>query len=158
MAGRPKKPTSIKAIQGTLRPDRANKNEPKLDAQIPTTPSWLSPIAKNAFKEIAELLVDIRVITKADKKALEIMCDAYSEYRELRKVVIEHGPTFETTGVGGDTVIRARPEVAMSSDAWKRFNSQLQQFGLTPASRAKVNAMEKEPEQDPLKEFLKVGS
>lgn len=49
-------------------------------------------------------------------------------------------PTYETTTPTGSVMFRTRPEVALANDAWRRATVMLQQFGLTPASRPKVDA------------------
>lgn len=77
------------------------------------------------------------VLTLADGKALELLCDAYAEYREARSVCEREGMTYESVSEHG-SMWRARPEVAIASDAWRRIASMLREFGLTPSSRTKV--------------------
>lgn len=151
----PPKPTALKVVQGTVRKDRGAPNEPKLKVEAPKVPAHLSPKAKTAWKGLCETLGDMQVLATADAKALELLCDAYSQWRDLRKVLDKEGHTYQTTSQTGDILFKARPEVAMAADAWKRISSMLQQFGLTPSARSKVNAQEKEPEKDPLEEFMK---
>lgn len=43
-------------------------------------------------------------------RQLEILCDMYTEYKKLRKVIREKGMTYETTGRFGHQ-IKTRPEV-----------------------------------------------
>lgn len=49
-------------------------------------------------------------------------------------------------------IIRPRPEVKMASDAWRRVQRMLTEFGLTPSSRSKVKG-EPEGEADPFEEW-----
>lgn len=151
---RPPKPTALKLVQGNPGKRPLNNKEPKLKVEAPKVPAHLSPKAKTAWKGLCETLGDMGVIAKADGKALELLCDAYSEWRDLRKVVDSEGHTYQTLSTTGDTIYKARPEVAMAADAWKRISVMLQQFGLTPSSRSKVNATDKAPESDPLQDFL----
>jgi P27 family predicted phage terminase small subunit len=37
-------------------------------------------------------------------------------------------------------MIKAHPAAIMKADAWKRLRAMLGEFGMTPASRSKVNA------------------
>ena len=152
MPGPPPKPTALKLLQGRAGKRALNKKEPKPKAKRPKVPAHLSPKAKTAFRNVCDLLEDMGVLTIADGLALEMMCDAYSEWRDLRKA-IEKEPTYETTSTSGDKVIKARPEVAMASDAWKRVKSMAAEFGLTASSRTKLQVTEPE-EVDPLDAFM----
>ncbi len=51
-------------------------------------------------------------------------------------------------------MIKAHPSAAMKADAWKRIRAMLSEFGMTPASRAKVS-IDKQAEEDPFEAFLK---
>ena len=42
---------------------------------------------KLPFIELGELLHDMSVLTQADSMALELLCDAYSEYKQAKEVV-----------------------------------------------------------------------
>lgn len=152
--GRPTKPTALKIVQGNPGKRALNKKEPKLKVEAPRMPAHLSPKAKTAWKGLCATLGDMQVLATADAKALELLCDAYADWRDLRRIINREGHTYTTISVTGDTLFKARPEVAMAADAWKRVSSMLAQFGLTPSSRSKVNATDKPDESDPLAEFL----
>ena len=51
VAGRLPKPTKLKLLQGTARPDRMPKNEPQPEAGMPARPGWLAPAAKREWSE-----------------------------------------------------------------------------------------------------------
>lgn len=151
--GRPAKPTALKLVQGNPGKRPINKREPKPAAERPRCPAHLSPKAKTAFKNVCDLLEEMGVLTVADGMALEMLCDAYAEWRDLRKVVEQKGATYETVATSGDVMVKARPEVAMAADAWKRVKAMASEFGLTAASRTKLQTSEPES-VDPLEEFL----
>lgn len=174
-AGRPRKPSALKVLQGTDRPDRANPDEPIPPSGPVKPPPWLHGRGRTAWKWIAPLLEDMRVLTTADPHALALLCDAYAEYIECRQVVRKLGATYESRVVRASTrrvaadddqadgddfdaadwsvIIRPRPEVKMASDAWRRVQRMLVEFGLTPSSRSKVKAGGT-AEADPFEEFL----
>lgn len=154
MAGRKRKPTALHVVQGTARKDRANIDEPKPSPQKPRCPAHLPPKAKTAFKNVCELLEGMGVLTIVDGMALELLCDAYAEWRDLDTLIKKEGRTYKTISTSGDEIIKGHPAVAMRSDAWKRIKSMMVEFGLTAASRTKVNA-EKPEEADPLDEYMK---
>lgn len=147
--GRPAKPTALKVVQGNAGKRPLNLDEPKPKKARPRCPAHLTPKAKTAFKNVVDLLEDMGVMTIADGMALEMMCSAYAEWRDLRKIIERVGATYETTSTTGDLVIKARPEVAMASDAWKRVKSMMAEYGLTAAARTRVK-VDKPEEVDPL--------
>jgi len=160
MPGPPPKPSALREIGPRLH-RKKNKKEPKLDASLPECPDWLDDIGRSFFKEVGSILVKIRVMTDADKKALEILSDVYSEYRNARDVVLKNGSTYESFKVDKDgnsilTMVRVRPEVGISQSAWEKVFKGLKDFGLTPASRTKVEVLG-EDNKDPLAEFIARG-
>jgi|TARA_A100001015_G_C14788454_1_gene632035 P27 family predicted phage terminase small subunit len=135
-------PTELKKQRGTLRKDRLNENEPKLPSVIPPIPTWLSEDGQKAFSELSTLLHDMSVLTQADELALTLLCDAYSEYKRAKEIVNELGATMEVTSREGNTKSVIRPEVQIANQSFVRVFQLLKEFGLTPSSRAKVNAIE----------------
>tara|TARA_R100001198_G_C5204309_1_gene192122 strand:+ start:426 stop:899 length:474 start_codon:yes stop_codon:yes gene_type:complete len=138
-----KLPTELKKQRGTLRKDRLNPNEPKLPCVIPPIPTWLSEDGQKAFAELSTLLYDMSVLTQADELALTLLCDAYSEYKKAKEIVNELGSTMEVVSREGNSKSVIRPEVQIANQSFVRVFQLLKEFGLTPSSRAKVNAIEK---------------
>jgi P27 family predicted phage terminase small subunit len=153
--GRPRKPTRLKVLEGTVRKDRRNPNEPK-PLRAPkrqVAPAWLNKDARVWWHRIRPLLVQMQVYTGADPVALGLLCDALAEYIAARQVLDDKGTTYETIGSTG-TLIRRRPEWDIARDAWRRAKTMLTEFGLTPAARAKVAAGDVGP-ADPLEGWEK---
>jgi len=135
-------PTEIKRQRGTLRNDRMNENEPKLPSEIPPIPTWLSEEGQKSFVELSTLLHDMSVLTLADEMSLTILCDSYADYKNAKEVINQLGPSQEVTSREGHTKSIQRPEVLIANQAFVRVFALLKEFGLTPSSRAKVNAIE----------------
>jgi len=135
-------PTEIKKQRGTLRKDRLNPNEPVLSSVLPPIPSWLSEDGQKAFSELSTLLHDMSVLTQADEIALTLLCDAYSEYKKAKESVNKFGATIDIISREGNSKPTIRPEVQIANQSFVRIFQLLKEFGLTPSSRAKVNAME----------------
>ena len=136
--GRPPKPTALKKLEGNPGKRALNVAEPQaLPLRLPP-PEWLSEIGQQAWRDILEELECSRIVTRLDNQALELLCAAYAEFRECLAFVAEHGRTYATTTEEGGEMVRAYPEVAMMQDAWKRCNSMLGNFGMTPAARVRV--------------------
>ena len=151
--GRPRTPTNLKVIRNTNRNDRANKREPKVNDPLPAEPpDWLSPAAVPWWGRVRPILLGMKVATSADPIAVGLLCDALAEYVAARAAYLSEGMTYETTGKNGDAMIRAHPAVGIAADAWRRAKLMATEFGLTPASRAKVSTTEAGP-ADPLEEW-----
>ena len=151
--GRPKTPTQLKVVRGTTRADRANKREPKVEEPLPADPpEWLSPAALPWWGRVRPILTGMKVATSADPIAVGLLCDALAEYMAARDEALAAGMIYETTGKSGDTMIRAHPAVGIAADAWRRAKLMATEFGLTPASRAKVSVADAGP-ADPLAEW-----
>lgn len=169
---RPRKPTHLKVIEGTTRPDRANPAEPDPARGVPPAPRHLRPAARAAWGRVSKLLDSMGVLTLADGLALERLCDCYADIIEARESfaqtvmieVVEDGEAREkalaaggevryvTHGKGGP-MLRTRPEIAVIADADRRLRGYLADFGLTPAARSKVPSV-KGSGKDPLAEYF----
>lgn len=157
MRGRRPKPTNLKVIQGNPGRRPLNPREPKPPAGAGEPPGHLSAAARQFWPGMAQRLEGMGVLTDADTYALERLAECYAEIIDLQRVIDEEGRTYQTTTYGkeGDsnTMHRQRPEVAMLSDADRRFKGYLVEFGLTPAARCKVQTSAEE-EADPLQDYI----
>ena len=154
MSGPPKTPSHLVLVRGNPSKRPINQNEPKPEKGIPNTPKHLDKMGKYWFQQIAQELDNIGVLTQLDAKALELLIEAYTEYRRHCETLDTEGYTYRVETQTGDGMMRAHPAAAMKADAWKRIRAMLSEFGMTPASRSKVNAGGPD-KVDPLEEFLK---
>lgn len=148
---RPRKPTALKELAGTLQPCRTNEREPRLQPGVPLPPPHASAMARKVWPGIAGMLEEMGVLTAADAPALEALCETYADLLRARQALdrgISDGEdliaaagdlTYVTEGKNGK-MLRARPEVAMVADADRRLCMWLARFGLTPADRSRVSA------------------
>ena len=154
MSGPPKTPTHLRLVRGNPSKRPINENEPKPAAGVPPTPKHFDKQGKYWFKRMADELDAIGVMSQLDARALELLVEAYTEYRHHCDTLEVEGYTYRTETQSGDVLIKAHPAAFMKADAWKRLRAMLGEFGMTPASRSKVNA--KGPDAvDPLAEFMK---
>lgn len=162
MPGPPKTPTHLALVKGNPSKRALNKNEPKPPSGVPPIPKHFDKQGKYWFKRIADELDAIGVITQLDARALELLVEAYTEYRHHCDTLDREGYTFavfseEEPDEGKEREIRMikpHPAAVMKADAWKRIRAMLGEFGMTPASRTKVGT-KGSAEVDPLDEFLK---
>lgn len=137
--GRKPKPFQLHKLDGTYRKDRHSDLSEGLSVSKPKCPSYLPAKARTAFKELRDILADdMKVLTQADRWALEMLCDAWNDYREAQRIVAKEGAFYDTYTNEGAPMKRPHPAVADRNDAWRRVKSMLSEFGLTPASRTSV--------------------
>jgi len=105
------------------------------------------------WRKLAPVLAELRVLTDADLAALELTCNAWSEYQAACAFIAKQGAWYTTVNELGGEMVRSNPALVERGDAWRRFKAGLVEFGLTPASRSKVAALPAEPE-DAMREFL----
>ena len=154
-----RKPTRLKIVEGTARPDRMNEDEPQPDVltKAPKPPAILDRFARGKWRELAPRLMRQRLLTEADLEMLAKNCSAISSWRRADEVLRRDGFTYSTTGTSGGEYQRTRPEVEIERDSWRRYVIGLTHFGQSPSSRPKVSASH-EDYVDPAEEFLGVSS
>lgn len=152
--GRPRKPTVLKVLEGTARPDRANPNEPKLPLfRIPPPPEGLPATESNAWSELGALVDELKIATKADLPAFALMAQAVAMCAEAREALRRDGLIIEETTKAG-VMVRQRPEVTILASFQKIAMYHFNRWGLTPADRSRVSALADDAgEVDPLGEF-----
>jgi P27 family predicted phage terminase small subunit len=146
MAGRRPKPTAQKRLQGNPGKRPLPAKEPKPSVGLPPCPTdaLVSGTARRAYIRLGAVVDGMGISTEADGLAMELLADVYAEYRAARDIVEELGSTYETMTESGSVMVRARPEVAIASDAWRRCTAMAKEFGLTPAARTKVEKITNE--------------
>ncbi|WP_272575918.1 MULTISPECIES: phage terminase small subunit P27 family [unclassified Providencia] len=154
MAGPPKTPSHLQLVRGNPSKRPINKKEPKPPSGVPPVPKYFDKRGKYWFKKIGEELNALGVMSTLDAKALELLIEAYVEYRHHCEILEVEGYTYNTTSMTGDTIKKAHPAAVMKSDAFKRIRAMLGEFGMTPAARSKVT-INTPAEEDPFEAFLK---
>jgi P27 family predicted phage terminase small subunit len=147
-----RKPTSLKIIEGTYRPDRSSPNEPELPVERLSAPDHLTAEATKYWPRLVDQLFNMNVLTSADAEALSSLCEALADASRARtslscpvldacgRQICAGGSLVYITESKNDTMVRARAEVAMIVDADRRVAMWLSRFGLTPADRGRVSA------------------
>lgn len=135
-----RKPTAAKALAGTLRRDRTNPLEPRPPAGAPPARRRLPMAVRREYDDLVQLMTTYMpgVATLVDVVQLELTAAALAEYRKAVAVVLRRGQTYAAKTAAGAVMHRVRPEVAIAADAWRRAHAALQNLGLSPVSRPKV--------------------
>lgn len=140
--GRKPKPTHIKLLEGTARPDRVRADEPVPTGELPDPPSDVPARHREVWAWLRSLVDPMRVASAAEEARFRQLVAQWVEREELLDDIETHGRVYETISENGSKMFRARPEVAMLQDVDKRLAATLADFGLTPAARTKVAARE----------------
>jgi hypothetical protein len=157
--GRPRKAPQLKLIQGTARPDR----EPLVPDHVPLgqviAPADLTSDELRYFGQIAAMLSEQKRSSPHYEPTVTLLARRLAEIEMLAAVLLMEGVTVQSTsakGVGKNRVvtvmIRARPEVAMKSEAMRHAQSLLNDLMLSPSSALKI-AEGKKPDDNPFDEF-----
>lgn len=147
--GPPPKPSALKKLEGTFRPDRAAPREVSPPPGVPDAPEWLDEEARAEWERIVPHLAKLRILAEIDRGTLADYCTAHSlavastvEYqREGLMVDTPHGP-------------RKHPLIKVAQEARAQARVLAQEFGLSPSSRTRISAPPKPAEGDNTEDFL----
>jgi P27 family predicted phage terminase small subunit len=148
---RPRKPTNILKLSGAFKknPQRAAERarEPKFTAGIGEMPDWLDTYATEEWQRVAAELDLAGVTSQVEATALACYCQAVSRLRKAEAEIFRDGITIMTEGG-----LKKHPSVTIAKEAMLVIRAFAAEFGMTPASRSKVQA--KVPDNvKPMNEF-----
>jgi P27 family predicted phage terminase small subunit len=148
--GRPPKPTAIKILEGNPGGRPLNHNEPKPRVIAPPCPAWLTGIARAEYKRHAKLLASLRVVTEADRLALAAFAHEFGKWREAEERVDRDGPVIYSEKGGA----YLNPWKNIASNHFKNMVKLMSEFGLTPASRSRIETQPEDERETSLAEKL----
>ena len=155
-------PANVHMLRGNAskKPLAALLDEFQPEVEIPDTPSWIWPEAKKEWKRIAIELERYGLISKLDRAALVLYCQAWAKMvwaekmlsRAMKKAEEERAAA-EAKGeeyLGGDGImVRTANGNFTYSHYWVAGNKAQEQvkryldlFGLSPSARTKVTQSE----------------
>jgi P27 family predicted phage terminase small subunit len=138
--GKAKKPTALKKLEGTYRPDREVDNvfEPEPQQKPPKCPTGYPAGFAAEWKRVCEGLIEYGMLASVDYDTIEAYCDAVVTFRKASRILAKEGLTTFMTNKTGITYEVASPYVTIKKDAATRMLQIAREFGFTPASRVKV--------------------
>lgn len=157
MKGRKPLPTKLHVLNGNPSKKNLDTNEPKPIPIAPQPPTWLDPVAKKLWKQLAPQLENLGLFTAIDGPAFEAVCQNYAVWVRCERYLKKNGLTFEYQTESGATYVQQRPEVAIGNKALQSFKAFCTEFGLTPSSRTRINIKPATGEEDPMEALLKRG-
>jgi P27 family predicted phage terminase small subunit len=139
MAGRPRKPTAIKILDGTARRDLRNETEPQPPVGIAPPSSWLDNAAKRYYCDLAEKLIAIGLLTTIDQTILELHSQAYADVARLTREIRREGEVKTERNKGGQEYTARNPKTTILQEAKKVLRDTARDMGLTPEVRSKLH-------------------
>ncbi len=143
MRGRKPKPTALKKAEGNPGKRKLNEREPKPAAGVGSPPVWLDDFAKTVWRRVVKELEAVGMLTRVDRDSLGCYCQAVSSLKTAREEIAKDGITIQ--GLHGPV---KNPACAVEKDAMTAIRQFGSEFGLTPASRARLTTPENKTETD----------
>lgn len=133
MSGLAPTPTKLLEMRGSWRA-KTRTDEPEAVGSL-HRPAWLSAAGKKQWNHIAPLVEAMRIGSEVDSFSLATLCDSLAQYIEITQRINESGIIITDSATQS---VKPNPLFQAQDAAWARVYKMAQQFGLTPASRAKV--------------------
>lgn len=141
------KPTELKRLEGNPGKRALNTREPRYAAKAPPCPKHLTGEARKEWRRVSRELLAAKLLQVVDRAALAAYCQAWARWVDAELKMQEDGfRMVATTDKGYEHV---SPWFQVSTQALKQMKAFLVEFGLTPASRTRIQA----PEQTEADEF-----
>ena len=149
MAGRKKKPTELKIIQGTFRKDRANLREPKVKGVLSAEPpAHLTDEQKEIWRYALER-APYGLLKPLDLSVMEIWVVAYSLYKDAAIKVRESGQVVRSPS--GYPIVN--PYLGNLNKQSVIMLKAASEMGFTPSSRSRIVIGDEITIDDPWAEF-----
>ena len=156
MPGRKRKPTHLHIVQGTAQPCRLNKLEPKAPNTPPQPATPLEPRVSFWYGVVCGRIQGLGIASSVDSEMVMLLAMRLAEVDECTAHIKEHGsvtkkiemidvPVPDRPGefiTEAQILLKPNPAVAQRTQAVRHAQSLLAEFGLSPASRAKVSKLD----------------
>lgn len=144
MAGRPRKPTALKKLQGTLQKCRTNPDEPipQIDLKSIVAPDYLTDSAKEIWTFALQAAPE-GMLSSLDFGIFAQWVVCFDQFIQLSDCIKEQG-TFTKDGDGNIKVSDILHHITKTAAILRGLENEL---GFTPASRSKVVSFGKKNEK-----------
>lgn len=148
MRGRKPIPSNVHRLRGNPGKRARNKQEPQPNKGRPSCVLSLNQTAKRHWRYYVKELHDIGTVTKVDRHALAIYCEACARWERAIKMVEEKGEVVKTKQ--GNII--QNPYVGIANRAADQINKYGASLGLDPSSRTRIKVSPRE-EKNPFDDF-----
>ena len=137
MPGPNRQPTALTILKGNPSKRPLPENEPKPKVGTPRAPKHLSDVAKKHWRKVVHELAAAKIMTCLDTDALSLYCEAYARWIDAN----EHLQKYGTVVKSPKGFPMQSPYLSISNKAFEQMKAMLNEFGMTPASRTKVQTV-----------------
>ena len=136
MAARRPTPTALRKLRGA-QASKTNRREPVPPLGLGPVPDGWKGEAARFFMDWAPVLEASGMAAQTDRPIFEQLCNAHADTVELRAIRDREGQLYVSPG----GLLKVNPVCKLLEQAEARKTRLLLEFGLSPASRAKVFAV-----------------
>jgi len=128
------KPTALRILEGNPSRRPLPKREPRPERGAPRCPAWLDSTGRAEWRRVVPLLDRLGLLTKIDRTALAMYCDAYSQFLAASNTIKQHGFSYRLES----GYIQQRPEVSIYHKLHTIIKGWCREFGLTVSARGQL--------------------
>lgn len=151
-SGRRPKPTSVLKLTGQFRADRHNAGEPEPPITIPEPPKCLKGESLAEWDRITVLLAEAKCIAEMDRATLTAYCLEWSRYVNANNK-LRLANTLLAESTKGTKM--PHPLLRVSDRALANMLRICMEFGMTPASRSRLDISAGASNEDPLERLIR---
>lgn len=128
------KPAALKLVDGTQR-SKINRAEPLPPDAAPAAPAGLSGQAREVWDKTVADLDAMKILSAVDAECISAYVAAVCSHRSAAAAIEADGGAIVR---GEDGACRPHPAVRVQEAAGRTMRHWAQEFGLTPAARARI--------------------
>lgn len=125
-----------------------------MNRRLPVPPEHIQGEARKEWFRLGRKLYRLGLLTDIDLSAFGAYCDQYALWIEAKEQVRTYGTVLIAPKTG---LFSQSPYLAIANGAVERMMKYLVEFGMTPSSRSRIQALPQEVAADPFEEFLNGG-
>jgi P27 family predicted phage terminase small subunit len=125
-------PKSILTLRGSWRA-KTGGEEPPAPKELPQCPDHLADVAKAEWQRLTPLLTAMGCLSTVDQSTLAAYCQAYARWVKAEGMLKLSGEVL--SGANG---LYQNPYLAVANKALEQMTRLAQEFGLSPAARARL--------------------
>ena len=127
-------PVNVVRLRGSTDAQAAKHAVPEPEIAIPDAPADISDDGREVWITFARQLAGMRVVTRADFAALQMLCESWVRWKSATRTVTETG--FMVRSPNG--LPMQNPMLSVANKAQDQCLKILAEFGLTPSSRSRL--------------------
>lgn len=148
------KPSSLKKLQGNPGKRRLNELEPQPAIGIADPPEVVksNAVAFAEWQRVSAELDGKGVIARVDSASLAGYCMSFARWTQAEEHIARYGLV-----VSSAQGVKKNPACTIAAESLRHMRAFAVEFGLTPASRSRLQVSTTQPEDDALEVFLRRG-